>query len=169
MWGPMAVLAIGSLASGFLLSAGSSLVNWLQPIVNASHVVGGKELMRPLVTSALTLGVVLVGVAIAVIKYRSVPEVAPAHVSVFTKAARQDLYQDVLNDALLVKPGTTLTAGLVATDHRVIDGGVRLVSWVLSEVSDVLRKVQNGYVRSYAFTMLVGVFIGVVVLWVVTA
>ena len=169
MWGPMAVLAIGSLASGFLLSAGSSLVNWLQPIVNASHVVGGKELMRPLVTSALTLGVVLVGVAIAVIKYRSVPEVAPARVSVFTKAARQDLYQDVLNDALLVKPGTTLTAGLVATDHRVIDGGVRLVSWVLSEVSDVLRKVQNGYVRSYAFTMLVGVFIGVVVLWVVTA
>jgi NADH-quinone oxidoreductase subunit L len=169
MWGPMVVLAIGSVASGFLLSAGSSLVNWLQPIVNASHVVGGKELMKPLVTSALTLGVVLVGVAIAIVKYRTVPQVAPAHVSVFTKAARQDLYQDVLNDALLVKPGTTLTAGLVATDHRVIDGGVRLVAWVLSEVSDVLRKVQNGYVRSYALTMLVGVFIGVVVLWVVTA
>ena len=169
MWGPMAVLAVGSVASGFLLSAGSSLVNWLQPIVNASHVVGGKELMKPLVTSLLTLGFVLVGVAIAIVKYRTVPEVAPSDVSIFTKAARQDLYQDVINDALLVKPGTMLTEGLVATDHKVIDGGVRFVAWVLNEVSDVLRKIQNGYVRSYALTMLIGVFIGAVILWVVTA
>ena len=169
MWGPMAILAIGSVTSGFLLSAGSSLVNWLQPVVNASHAVGGKELMKPLVTSLLTLGVVLTGVAIAVVKYRTVPEVAPSEVSIFTKAARQDLYQDEFNDALLVKPGTILTAGLIATDHHVIDGGVRLVGRILSEVSDVVRKIQNGYVRSYALTMLVGVFIGVVILWVVTA
>ena len=169
MWGPMVILAIGSVTSGFLLSAGSSLVNWLQPVVNASHVLSGTELMKPLVTSLLTLGVVLTGVAIAVVKYRTVPEVAPSEVSIFTKAARQDLYQDEFNDALLVKPGTILTAGLIATDHNVIDGGVRLVGRILSEVSDVVRKIQNGYVRSYALTMLVGVFIGVVILWVVTA
>ena len=168
MWGPMVVLAIGSVASGFLLSAGSSLVNWLQPVVNASHATGGEELMKPLVVSLLALGVVLIGAAFAITKYRTVPEVAPEKVSIFTKAARKDLYQDVINDAVLVKPGTALTAGLVVTDNKVIDGAVRLVGWVLSEISDVLRKIQNGYVRTYALTMFVGVFIGALILWVVT-
>jgi NADH-quinone oxidoreductase subunit L len=169
MWGPMVVLAIGSVTAGFLLSAGSSLVNWLQPVVNASHVTGGVELMKPLMVSLLTLGVVLIGVVFAVIKYRTVPLLAPVNVSIFTKAARQDLYQDLVNDALLVKPGTALTAGLVATDHHFIDGVVRLVGWVLTEISDVLRKVQNGYVRTYALVMVVGVFLSALVIWVVTA
>jgi NADH-quinone oxidoreductase subunit L len=169
MWGPMVVLAIGSVASGFLLSAGSSLVNWLQPVVNAAHATGGVELMRPMVVSLLALAVVLFGAGFAVIKYRAVPEIAPANVSIFTKAARADLYQDQINDALLVKPGTALTAGLVATDHNFIDGGVRLVGWVLAEISDVLRKVQSGYVRMYALIMLAGVFIGALIIWVVTA
>jgi len=168
MWGPMVVLAIGSVASGFLLSAGSSLVNWLQPVVNASNSTGGKELMKPLVVSLLALGVVVIGAGFAITKYRTVPEIAPEKVSIFTKIARKDLYQDDFNNAVLVKPGTALTEGLVLTDNRVIDGAVRIVGWVIGEVSDVLRKIQNGYVRSYALTMFVGVFIGALILWVVT-
>lgn len=169
MWGPMVILAIGSVASGFLLTMGSSLVNWLQPVVNASHATGGKELLKPLVVSLLALGVVLLGAGYAITKYRTVAAVAPTQVSIFTKAARKDLYQDQVNDALLVKPGSVLTAGLVATDHHLIDGAVRFVGWVLGEISDVLRKIQNGYVRTYAFTMLAGVFIGIIIIWVVTA
>ncbi len=169
MWAPMVVLAIGSVASGFLLSFGSSLVNWLQPVVNASNAVGGKELMKPLVVSLLALVVVILGAGYAITKYRTVPDVAPEKVSLFTKAARKDLYQDDLNDALLVKPGKALTLGLVATDNYVIDGAVRLVGWVLSEISDVLRKIQNGYVRTYALIMLAGIFIGALIIWVVTA
>ena len=168
MWGPMVVLAIGSVASGFLLSAGSALVKWLQPVVNASNAVGGKELMKPLVVSLLALLVVVIGAGIAIAKYRTVPEIAPEKVSIFTKIARKDLYQDDFNNAVLVKPGAALTEGLVLTDNRVIDGAVRLVGWVISEISDVLRKIQNGYVRSYALTMFVGVFIGALILWVVT-
>ena len=168
MWGPMVVLAIGSVASGFLLSAGSALLNWLQPVVNASNAVGGKELMKPLVVSLLALVVVVIGAGIAIAKYRTVPEIAPEKVSIFTKIARKDLYQDDFNNAVLVKPGAALTEGLVLTDNRVIDGAVRLVGWVISEISDVLRKIQNGYVRSYALTMFVGVFIGALILWVVT-
>ena len=168
MWGPMVVLAIGSVASGFLLSAGSALVNWLQPVVNASNAVGGKELMKPLVVSLLALVVVVIGAGIAIAKYRTVPEIAPEKVSIFTKIARKDLYQDDFNNAVLVKPGAALTEGLVLTDNRVIDGAVRLVGWVISEISDVLRKIQNGYVRSYALIMFVGVFIGALILWVVT-
>ena len=43
-----------------------------------------------------------------------------------------------------------------------------MVGWVLSEISDVLRKIQNGYVRTYALIMLAGVFIGALIIWVVT-
>ncbi|MEI6041808.1 MAG: NADH-quinone oxidoreductase subunit L, partial [Actinomycetes bacterium] len=43
MWAPMVVLAVGSVASGFLLSSGSALVNWLQPVVNSQNVVAGEE------------------------------------------------------------------------------------------------------------------------------
>ncbi|MEJ0014223.1 MAG: NADH-quinone oxidoreductase subunit L [Actinomycetota bacterium] len=168
MWGPMVVLAIGSVASGFLLSFGSSLVNWLQPVVNSTNAAGEKELMKPLVVSLLALVVVALGAWYAITKYRTVPDIAPEKVSIFTKIARKDLYQDEFNDVVLVKPGTAITAGLVATDYNVIDGAVRLVGWLANEISDVLRKVQNGYVRSYALTMFVGVFIGALILWVVT-
>jgi NADH-quinone oxidoreductase subunit L len=125
--------------------------------------------MKPIVVSLLALAVVVLGAGFAIIKYRTVPVVAPESVSIFTTIARKDIYQDVFNDKVLVKPGTTLTAGLVATDYRVIDGAVRLVGWLVNEISDVLRKIQNGYVRTYALIMFVGVLTGALILWVVTA
>ena len=36
MWLPMAILSIGSIASGFLFTNGDALQNWLAPVV-ASH------------------------------------------------------------------------------------------------------------------------------------
>ena len=166
---PMILLAFGSVASGFLLSKGSALVHWLEPVVNSQNVEEGKPLMPALVVSLLALGVVVLGAGFAVIKYRTVSDVAPEDVSILTKAARKDLYQDILNDRLLVAPGTLLTAGLVRADDRVIDGGVRFVGSFLGATSDALRKVQNGFVRSYALLMLAGLVITVIALWVIGA
>lgn len=168
MWGPMVVLAIGSVASGFLLSSGSALVNWLQPVVNAAHVTHEKELLSPNVISGLALAVVIAGASLAIVKYRTVSANAPTNVSLLTLAARADLGQDNFNDRVLVKPGFAITRALVVIDHSVVDGAVRLVGWVVQEVSDVLKKIQNGYVRSYALMMIIGVFICAFVLWVVT-
>ena len=166
---PMILLAFGSVASGFLLSKGSALVHWLEPVVNSQNVEEGKPLMPALTVSLLALGVVVIGAAFAIIKYRTVSDVAPENVSEFTKAARKDLYQDILNDRLLVAPGTLLTAGLVRADDRVIDGGVRFVGSFLGATSDALRKVQNGFVRSYALLMLAGLVITVIAVWVIGA
>jgi NADH-quinone oxidoreductase subunit L len=166
---PMILLAVGSVASGFLLSKGSALVHWLQPVVNSQSVEEGKPLMPALTVSLLALGVVLLGAVFAIIKYRTVNDVAPDNVSEFTIAARKDLYQDILNDKVLVGPGTLLTAGLVRADDRVIDGGVRFVGSFLGATSDVLRKVQNGFVRSYALLMLAGLVITVIAVWVIGA
>jgi NADH-quinone oxidoreductase subunit L len=166
---PMILLAFGSVASGFLLSNGSALVHWLEPVVNSRNVEEGKPLMPALVVSLLALGVVVIGATFAIIKYRTVSDIAPEDVSILTKAARKDLYQDVLNDKMLVAPGTLLTAGLVTTDDRVIDGGVRFVGSFLGAASDALRKVQNGFVRSYALLMLAGLVITVIAVWVIGA
>jgi NADH-quinone oxidoreductase subunit L len=116
MWLPMAILAIGSVASGFLFNSGNALVNWLQPVVNSENHMHEGEVLKPIVVSGLALGVVVLGVLLAVTKYRTVPEVAPENVSVFTKAARKDLYQDSFNEAVLMRPGQALTKSLVKTD-----------------------------------------------------
>ena len=169
MWGPMVVLAIGSVASGFLLSSGSALVNWLQPVVNASHVTHEKELLSPNTISGLALAAVIAGTSLAIVKYRRVSAKAPTNVSLLTLVARADLGQDNFNDRVLVKPGFAITRALLVIDHSVVDGAVRLVGWVVQEISDVLKKLQNGYVRSYALMMIVGVFICAFILWAVTS
>ena len=166
---PMILLAVGSVASGFLLSYGSALVHWLQPVVNSQSMEEEKPLMPALTVSLLALGVVVLGALFAITKYRSVSDLAPEEVSIFTKAARKDLYQDLLNDKVFVEPGTLLTAGLVKTDDRVIDGFVRFVGNFLAATSDALRKVQNGFVRSYALLMLAGLVITVIAVWVIGA
>ena len=53
----------------------------------------------------------------------AVATVAPRG-SVLTRAARQDLYQDTVNESLFMRPGQYLTRLLVYVDNRGIDGAV---------------------------------------------
>jgi NADH-quinone oxidoreductase subunit L len=168
MWLPMAVLAIGSVSSGFLLSRGDALVNWLAPLFeeHGEH----SELLKPIVVSGLALMMVAIGVAIAFLKYsrQEVASVAPEDVSVFTKIARQDLMQDRFNEAVFMRPGQHLTQVLVKTDEAVIDGAVRGVGQMAMGSGSLLRGVQSGFVRSYAALILVGAVLLIAAIWVVT-
>ena len=167
MWLPMAVLAIGSVSSGFLLSRGDALVNWLAPLF-AEHGEHS-ELMKPIVVSGLALAMVAIGVAIAFFKYsrQEVAAVAPEDVSVFTKIARQDLLQDRFNEAVFMRPGQQLTQVLVRTDEAVIDGAVRGVGRLALGSGSILRGLQSGFVRSYAALILVGAALLIAAIWVV--
>jgi len=168
MWLPMAILAIGSVTSGYLLSNGDALVNWLSPLFenHAEHA----ELLSPLVVSGLALAMVAIGVAIAFVKYsrNEVAAVAPTDVSIFTTIARQDLLQDRFNEAVFMAPGQVLTAVLVKTDEAVIDGAVRGVGRIALGSGSALRGVQTGFVRSYAALILLGAVALVAAIWVVT-
>jgi NADH-quinone oxidoreductase subunit L len=53
-------------------------------------------------------------------------------------------------------------------DFHFVDGIVRAVGWVLSYISVSLKKVQNGYVRSYALLMTVGAIALLATIWLVT-
>ena len=167
MWLPMAILAIGSVSSGYLLSRGDALVNWLAPLFE--HHGEHEELLAPIVVSAMALGMVAIGVAIAFLKYsrQEVAAVAPENVSVLTKIARQDLMQDRFNEAVFMRPGQQLTQVLVKTDEAVIDGTVRGVGQLAMTSSSLLRGVQSGFVRSYAALIFVGAALLIAGIWVV--
>ena len=53
-------------------------------------------------------------------------------------------------------------------DENVIDGTVRAIAWSALATSVALKKIQNGYVRSYALAMVVGALLLVATIWVVT-
>jgi NADH-quinone oxidoreductase subunit L len=167
MWLPMAVLAVGSVTSGYLLSRGDALTNWLSPLFE--HHGEHEELLKPIVVSALALTMVAIGVAIAFMKYsrQTVEAVAPENVSIFTKIARQDLLQDRFNEAVFMRPGQALTTTLVAADEAVVDAAVRGIGQSALGSGAALRGLQNGFVRSYAALILVGAVALVAAIWVV--
>ena len=169
MWLPMAILAIGSVTTGFLFTRGHALVNWLAPVVG-EHAESEDVLLQPMVVSGLALLAVAIGVAIAVRKYQlaEVETKAPQDVSVFTRIARKDLMQDSFNEAVFMRPGQALTSLLVKGDENVVDGAVRGVGRTALGAGAVLRQTQTGFARSYAALILIGAIVLIAGIWVVT-
>jgi NADH-quinone oxidoreductase subunit L len=170
MWLPMAILAIGSVVSGFLFTRGDALVHWLEPVVAAHEHGEHSELLPPIVVSGIALTIVLIGISIAVMMYvrRPVENVAPEDVSALTKIVRQDLLQDAANEAIFMRPGQALTKTLIAVDEKVIDGAVHGVGAMAVGSGAGLRETQTGYVRSYSALTLVGAAAIVLGIWVIT-
>jgi NADH-quinone oxidoreductase subunit L len=168
MWAPMAVLAIGSVASGYLLYSGKAIVKWLAPVVDKHHHEH-EEFLQPIVVTSLAITAVVIGVGIALAKYRGeLAASAPQDVSIFTRVARRDLLQDDANEFLFMRPGQKLTQVLVATDEKVIDGVVRGVGASAVGSARGMRKLQTGYVRNYALLILIGALVALVAVLVVS-
>ncbi|MFD6396701.1 NADH-quinone oxidoreductase subunit L [Nocardia sp. NPDC060249] len=155
MTGPMILLAFGSVFAGGLFVWGSSLVNWLEPVVGSHHA---EPVIPAAVVTGLALTAVAIGVAIAYRKYAesSIPDIAPEPVSVLTGAARDDLYGDKINEAVFERPGRHLTRALVFLDAKGVDGIVNGTAASIGGLSARIRKVQTGFVRSYALSMFTG-------------
>jgi len=152
---PLIVLAIGSALLGVVLGPTGAIVDWLEPVVGAP---GEESTVLPVaVVLVLTELLVLGGILLAWSMYlrTRVPVVAPVG-SVLTRAARQDLYQDAINESLFMRPGQYLTRFLVFFDNRVVDGAVNGLAAVLGGTSGRFRRLQTGFVRSYALSMLAG-------------
>ncbi|MEU5341037.1 NADH-quinone oxidoreductase subunit L [Streptomyces sp. NPDC020766] len=151
---PMIVLAFGSVFAGGFFSIGDRFVHWLEPVTEHAH--GNPPVSATTVTLA-TMVVLVIGVALAYVQYgrRPVPVVAPRG-SLLTRAARRDLLQDDFNHVVLVRGGEHLTRSLVYVDHTLVDGVVNGTAASMGGLSGRLRKLQNGYARSYAVSMFGG-------------
>jgi NADH-quinone oxidoreductase subunit L len=155
MLGPMVVLAVLSAFAGFVLAYNNAIEEWLAPVTG---FVEPNLSVPSSVVSAVTLVIVLIGVAFAWFAFGRHPvPVTPPRGSVYTRAARAELYGDAANEALLMRPGQWLTRVLVFVDNRVVDGVVNGTAAVLGGISGRSRRTQSGFARSYALSMLGGV------------
>jgi NADH-quinone oxidoreductase subunit L len=155
---PMIILSVGSVFAGGLLVLGASMQHWLTPVVGKS-VEEGAHTMSTTVITVLSLVVIAGGVAAGYLLYerRAVPVLQPSQVTALTRAARSNLYTDVANEKIFMRPGQWVTRMLVFADNNVIDGGVRALAAGIGGLSGRMRRTQTGYVRSYALSMLGGV------------
>jgi NADH-quinone oxidoreductase subunit L len=162
---PMLVLAALSLVGGFLLILGGGTQHWLEPSVGKSVEVGAHTI-SPVVLTLITLLVVALGVAGGWVAFgaRPVPVEQPVGVSPVTTFSRRNLYADAFNEAVLMRPGQWLTRALVYFDNRGVDGAVNGAAAGFGGGSARLRRMQTGFVRSYALTMLGGTVAVVAVL-----
>jgi len=171
MLGPMALLGVGAAIGGYLLGNGASVLpgptnalrNWLGPVLPFEE---GPRHVNGTVLSLATIAVVLLGAAgaFALFARRPVPTTPPVAVTPFTTAARKNLYFDALNEAVLMRPGQYLTRFLVFVDNRGIDGAISALAAGIGGGSGRLRRVQTGFVRSYALSMFGGAVLVVVAL-----
>ena len=157
MWVPMAILAIGSIGAGWFFSSGDKLAEWLSPSLGSLQEADHTAIDHNLIPW-LTIGLSLLGVLVAwlVVGRRDVPVVKPEPVAFPVRAARKDLYGNALNEVLVARPGTWLTRALVYVDNKGVDGLVNGIAAGFGGSSGRLRRLQTGFVRSYAASMLAG-------------
>ena len=150
---PMIILAIGSVGAGAFLMINDRLVDFLAPVVGKPPVSQGIFTGPGLI--ALALALIAAAGAWAMYGRVPVPETAPRG-SFVTVAARKDLYGDAFNESVLMRPGQWLTRLSVYFDSRGVDGLVNTIAATIGGSSGRLRRIQTGFVRSYALSMLIG-------------
>jgi NADH-quinone oxidoreductase subunit L len=163
---PLWILGTLSLVGGFgLLYLGGGITHWLEPVTGEEHV----ELPVSVLTiQIITIAVVLAGAGLAWLVFgrAETPATQPAG-SFVTVAARKDLYGDAVNETVLMRPGQYLTRSLVYAENKGLDAGVGSIAAAIGGLSARVRRVQTGFVRSYALSMLAGAAVVVIAMLVV--
>ena len=159
---PLIILSIGSAFLGMALLFWGNIETWLEP------VVGYASEPTPIPTSVMivsTLVVIIIGVIIGWVMYarRDVPVEAPRG-SWLTRAAREELYGNQVNDVLVVQPSLKVATALTWFDTKAIDGFVNGIAGFTGRFSGQFRRYQSGFARSYAVSMVGGAFLVVLAL-----
>jgi len=154
MAAPLVVLAIASVLGGGINFPAwhlDFLSRFLHPLFPATGAVASTATKWALsvVTTILSLG----GLAFGLATWRTAehPVLEPSFL-------RRAWYIDDTVSAAVSGPVQALADGLAyVMDRRLVDGFVNGVAGLLATSGRALRRVQNGYVRSYAFGLSVGV------------
>jgi NADH-quinone oxidoreductase subunit L len=147
---PLILLGAASVVGGLVLNGW--ITEWLNPAVQGEAETEG--LIR-----IVTMVVVLAGIAVSFAFFgprRTIADVQPATRSPFVRAGRRDLYGDAFNEAVFMRPGIRMTQDITRFDSGVVDAIANGTGTVISGFSGQLRRMQNGFVRSYALTMTAG-------------
>jgi NADH-quinone oxidoreductase subunit L len=166
---PLVLLAGGAVVSGLLLasSAEGALARILEPVTGPVPAGAG---LSSVVLSGIALAIAVAMLALAWWVYASGRIdwfVLRERLAPLQRAAASGWYLDEYYAAILVRPGkaaASYSANVV--DLKVVDGIVNGVGAGTRRLASVARRIQTGFVRSYAL----GLFLGAVgvLLWLGT-
>jgi len=158
---PLVILAVGSVVIGYLglpaFLAPNWLQGWLAPVsaeVDLAHLSTSAEwllLLGSVAVAAIGLGlgywVYAVGGGALARRFAATP---------LANASRGAFGFDALYRVLFTGPGEAGAAGIAALDRDVVDRGVSGSAGLIPLLGRLLVRLQSGYVRAYAFAMLLG-------------
>jgi NADH-quinone oxidoreductase subunit L len=150
---PLILLAIGSVVAGGLMA--TSVPGWLEEVLPREGAEHAAVLPHAVITIA-SIVVTLIGAGLAWMLFRNGTATQEQPAGPLVTAARRNLYTDAFNEAVFEKPGVFLTRALVYLDNRGVDGLVNGLAAAVGGGSGRLRRLQTGFVRSYAMSMLTG-------------
>jgi NADH-quinone oxidoreductase subunit L len=150
---PLMLLALGSVAAGWLMA--TRVADWLTPVFGQEQAEPEPVLAHWLLTT-LSLLFTVIGAGVAFLLFRNGTAEVEQPAGAVVTAARRNLYTDAFNEAVFERPGVYLTRALVYLDNKGIDGLVNGIAASVGGGSGRLRRLQTGFVRSYALSMLTG-------------
>jgi NADH-quinone oxidoreductase subunit L len=132
------------------------LFGWLAPAVQP--YVGEEALFGEVLAGFLVLAMAALGIAVAYLLYlRPVDIVAVrARLGGLYQAMLHKFWVDEIYERTIMTPGLLMAEGMAAFDERGIDGLVNGLGRGTRRLAQVGRRVQTGFVRSYALAVLLG-------------
>ena len=161
---PLVVLAGLSIAGGALQLPFSHstkfLEHWLAPVVEESErsISGTWAESNKWLLLVLAVVIAAVGIAASIAVYEK-GKAKPVEPQLLAEGWRYDSTVA----ALVGGPGRAAFSGIAAFDAKVVDGAVNGVGTGVRNASGILRRVQNGLIRSYA--AIVGVAVVLMLAW----
>ncbi|MGA1361734.1 MAG: NADH-quinone oxidoreductase subunit L [Ilumatobacteraceae bacterium] len=155
---PLAVLAVLSAVGGAIQLPFSKsthfLEHWLEPVVHGAEakISGTWAYDNKWLLLGLAVVIATAGIALSVSVYAK-GRFAPVEPQLLADGWRYD----AAVSSVVAGPGRGLFQGIADTDARVVDGAVNGTGTLVRSLAGVLRRGQNGFVRSYAALVTVGV------------
>lgn len=174
---PLAVLAIGAIASGWVgippligemfgVEHSDKFGEFLAPVVGHPHGEGthGEELMVMLIS--IVGGLAGIGAAAYLyLKRTDIPEAVKARFGGVHRVLWNKYFVDELYSFLIIRPTFWISRNVILaiTDGRIIEGIVNGVPKFIGTLGERIRILQTGFAHHYALIMALGVFIAIAI------
>jgi NADH-quinone oxidoreductase subunit L len=163
---PLVVLAVPTVIGGLLnINAETGFLHgWL----SGTSVVafeGESEIIPESLLVASAVVVALLGIALAALMYLRVDISTVGVGTGARRAARRAFYVDEFYDLVVVRGGGALSAAFAWFDRTVVDGVVNGLAAAVGGLAGAGRRLQTGFVRSYALAVLGGAVLVTILLF----
>jgi NADH-quinone oxidoreductase subunit L len=155
---------LGGLPEG----AGQTAFSLIRPVFASAGAAEGGGVNMELLLMGISVAIAIIGISIAFYLYiwkTEVPQRLGERFKTIYTIVFHKYYVDEIYEALFVNGAKRLGTFLWRQfDEGVVDRGVNLVAELMGWLGDMLRRIQTGYVQSYALGIILGAVIIIIFL-----